>query len=149
MNEKTKIYFLPIEEPRLDFVSKAVQKGMKFLDEFCRDSDDAKAVILYAWSKQDVPNYFRESFNQDAIKILTEGKTLRGSNSTIKLVSHETFSPSSDNKIIFSAYPNKKMLDDISDAINGDTVEAVIIVNDEKKSESWLTKWAPNLQKVD
>ncbi len=67
----------------------------------------------------------------------------------MKLESYETFRPSSDIKIIFSAYPNKKMLDDICDAIEGDAVKAVIIINDEKKSEPWLTTWAPNLERIE
>ncbi len=33
MSEKIKIYFIPIEEPRMDCVCEAVQKGIKFLDD--------------------------------------------------------------------------------------------------------------------
>ena len=148
MAEDTEIYFIPIEEPRMDCVCEAVQRGIKFLDDFCKESEDVNDVILYVWSKQAVPYYFKQSFTQDAIKILTEGKTLLGTNSKMKLESYETFNPSSDTKVIFSAYPNKKMLDAISEVIDRDAVKAVILVNDEKQSEPWLKNWISNLEKI-
>ena len=149
MSEKFKIYFFPIEEPRMDCVCKAVQKGLKFLDGLYNKYKDVKDVSLYVWSKQDIPYYFKESFTPEAIKILTDGKTLVGVNLKIKLESHETFSTSSNVETILTAHPNKKMFDDISASIAKGTVKTVVIINDEKKSEPWLTTWAPNLEKIE
>ena len=43
----------------------------------------------------------------------------------------------------------QKMFDDISASIAKGTVKTVVIINDEKKSEPWLTTWAPNLEKIE
>ena len=149
MKENIKIYFAPIEEPRMDFVCAAIQKGVKFLTELFKDSKDSKDVTLYVWAKQDIATYFNESFTQDDIHILTNGKTLVGANLKIKFNSYETFNPSSDVEIIFCAYPNQKMFNEISKAIDKGAVKTVIIVNDEKSSEPWLTDWASNLERIE
>ena len=149
MNEDIKIYFIPIEEPRMDFVCASVQKGIKFLTDLFNESKDSKDAILYVWSKQDIATYFNQSFNQDALHILTNGKTLLGANLRIKVNSYETFNPSSDVEIIFSAYPNQKMFIEINNAIDGGSVKTVIIINDEKSSEPWLTDWASNLERIE
>jgi hypothetical protein len=145
MSENVNVYFIPIEEPRMDSILQAVQSGIKFLDEFCRESKESKDVILYVWSTQDIPYYFKQSFNQEAIKMLTNGKTLRGNNSKIKHESYNTFSLSSGKDVIFSAYPNKKMLDNINEALDRDLVKSVIIVHYEKEIEPWLNAWASYL----
>ncbi len=149
MNENIKIYFIPIEEPRMDFVCASVQKGVMFLTDLFNESKEDKDAILYVWSKQDIATYFNQSFNQDALHMLTNGKTLLGANLRIKVNSYETFNPSSDVEIIFSAYPNQKMFNEISNAIDGGSVKTVIIINDEKSSEPWLTDWASNLEKIE
>lgn len=149
MNENIKIYFIAIEEPRMDCINATVQKGIKFLTGLFHGSKDFKDATLYVWSKQDIAAYFNQSFNQDALNILIGGKTLTGANLRIKVHSFETFSPSSDVEIIFSVYPNQKMISEISKAIEGGTLKTVIIINDENRSEPWLTDWASNLERIE
>jgi len=149
MDKNIKIYFIPIEEPRMDYVCASVQKGVKFLAELFNGSKDDKDAILYVWSKQDIATYFNQSFNQDALNILTDGKTLLGAHLKIKVNSYETFNPSSDVDIILCAHPNQKMFGEISKAIDGGAVKTIIIISAEKDSEPWLTDWSSNLEKIE
>ena len=150
MNKNIKIYFIAIKEPRMDCINASVQKGIKFLTDLFSGSKDSKDATLYVWSKQDIAAYFNESFNQDALNILIDGKTLTGANLRIKVNSFETFNPSSDVEIIFSVYPNQKMYNEISKAIEGGAIKTVMIINDENKSEEpWLTDWGSNLERIE